>query len=358
MIIRRFLAGQLARGWFIVFLVLTALFGLLALIDEIDNLTERYRFTHALHYVLLTTPQRVLELAPVIAALGTILAFATLTRNSELVVIRGAGFSLRQLLHICAVPTLAMMLALGFAEEFLVADMHQRAETERMVRRSGNLDLLDGQGLWSKSGNRFFNVSNLRAGHIPEQISLYEFGPGNELLRAIDARGAELVGEREWKLIDVQFKEWQDGKVSTRNLPSLELGPFWSAAELPALGQSLAAMPPSALYAYANHLEQSGEDDGQVRMAFWQKAALPFSSAAMVLLSVVIGVGFGTTRSAAFGWRVLAGAVIGVGFYLLTQIFHTGGQLLGLGQSVVVLIPICLVVLAAAVVAQITRGPR
>ena len=67
-----------------------------------------------------------------------------------------------------------------------------RAETERMVRRSGNLDLLDGQGLWSKSGNRFFNVRNLRAGHIPEQISLYEFGPDNELIRAIDARGAEL----------------------------------------------------------------------------------------------------------------------------------------------------------------------
>jgi len=76
------------------------------------------------------------------------------------------------------------------------------------------------------------------------------------------------------------------------------------------------------------------------------------------LLSVVIGVGFGTTRSAAFGWRVLSGAVIGVGFYLLTQIFHTGGQLLGLGQSVVVLIPICLVLLAAVVVARITRGPR
>ena len=77
----------------------------------------------------------------------------------------------------------------------------------------------------------------------------------------------------------------------------------------------------------------------------------------MVLLSVVIGVGFGTTRSSAFGWRVLGGAVIGVGFYLLTQIFHTGGQLLGLGQSVVVLIPICFVVLLATVVAALTlRG--
>jgi lipopolysaccharide export LptBFGC system permease protein LptF len=78
----------------------------------------------------------------------------------------------------------------------------------------------------------------------------------------------------------------------------------------------------------------------------------------MVLLSVVIGVGFGTTRSAAFGWRVLGGAVIGVGFYLLSQIFHTGGQLLGLGQSVAVLIPICIAVAVATLVAAFTRGPR
>ena len=47
-----------------------------------------------------------------------------------------------------------------------------------------------------------------------------------------------------------------------------------------------------------------------------------------------------------------------MGFYLLTQIFHTGGQLLGLDQSVVVLIPICLAVLLAGLVAVVTRGPR
>ena len=92
-------------------------------------------------------------------------------------------------------------------------------------------------------------------------------------------------------------------------------------------------------------------------MAFWEKATLPLSAASMVLLCAVLGVGFGSTRSAAFGWRVLAGAVIGVGFYLLTRILHTAGNLLGLQQAVVVLLPIAMVVALSAFIAARTRGP-
>jgi lipopolysaccharide export system permease protein len=117
-------------------------------------------------------------------------------------------------------------------------------------------------------------------------------------------------------------------------------------------------MAPSALYDYANHLAETGQDDDKVRMAFWQKATLPLAFAAMVLLSTVIGVAFGTTRSAAFGWRVLAGAVVGVGFFLLSQIFQTGAQMIGLGQAVAVLLPIALAVIVATGLAALTRGPR
>lgn len=358
MIIQRFLAGHLARGWLAVFTVLTSLFALLALIDEVDNLNERYTFLDALAYVGLTTPQRVLELSPVAAALGTILAFAGLTCTSELVVIRATGFSMRQLVLLCTPPTLLLALLLGLSSEFLVASMHQRGETQRTVLRSGNFDLLAGHSLWSSRGTRLFNVRNLRIGQIPEGISLYEFNEHSELLTAIDAARAEPMKDRNWKLIDVRRKDWTDGKVSTVVLPELELGPFWSAAELPALGQSLAAMSPSALYEYSSYLEETGQEYQRVRMAFWQKIALPVSAVAMVLLTTVIGLGFGTIRSSAFGFRVLGGAILGVGFYLLTQIFHTGGQLLGLDQSVVVLIPICLAVLLAGLVAVMSRGPR
>ena len=110
-------------------------------------------------------------------------------------------------------------------------------------------------------------------------------------------------------------------------------------------------MPPSALYRYVEHLRATGQDDARVRTAFWQQIALPWSTGSMVLLASVIGIGFGMTRSTAFGWRVLAGAAIGTGFYFLTQIVHTGGQLLGVDQVLVVTLPIALVVTLSVLIA-------
>ena len=358
MILGRYLASHLLRGWLLVFVILSTLFMLLALIDEIDSLSVRYRFVHALVYVLLTTPQRILDLSPVIAALGTLTAFASLSRHSELVVMRTAGLSMRRLLVLCALPTAALVVGIGVASEFAVASLHHRAETQRMVLRSGNLDLLAGRGLWSRSEQRVLNLRELRVGQRPEGIRIYEFNADGSLSRSIEASRGEPLPDRSWRLTEVRTKEWHANSVDTRSPPSLDIGPFWSAAELPTLGQSLAAMPPSALWTYAEHLHDTGQDDSRVRMAFWQKLALPWSAGAMVLLCAVIGIGFGSTRSAAYGLRILAGATIGTGFYLLTQIMHTGGQLLELGQPTVVALPILVVLLAAFGLAARTRRPR
>jgi lipopolysaccharide export system permease protein len=357
-ILGRYLGRELFRGWLTVSAALSAMFALLQLVEEGDNLSDRYRFLDALAYVALSTPQRVLELAPVIAALGTLMAFATLSRNSELVVIRTAGISTRGLLRMALAPTVLLVLTLAMASEFMVAPMQHRAETQRTVLRSGNLDLLAGKGLWSRTGRQFLNVRELPAGQSPEGISLYEFDESGRLLRAIEAERAELMPDRRWRLVNARIKDWSGNTRRNESSASLDLGPFWSATELPALGQSTAAMSPRALYRYAEHLRLTGQDDRDVRMAFWEKATLPLSAASMVLLCAVLGIGFGSTRSTAFGWRVLAGAVIGTGFYLLTRILHTAGNILGLQQALVVLLPIALVVALSALIAARTRGPR
>jgi LPS export ABC transporter permease LptG len=271
---------------------------------------------------------------------------------------RGAGLSLRRLLAMCLPPTLALMLLIGLSGEFVVPALHHRAETERTVLRSGNIDLLEGHGLWSRFEDRFVNVRELRVGHAPEGVSVYEFGPGGELLRSIEAARVEPLRDRRWRLFEPRIKNWGARPVSTTRQAQIDLGPFWSAAELPVLGQSLAAMPPSALLEYAGHLRATGQDDTRVRTAFWQAVALPWSAGSMVLLAAVIGVGFGSTRSAAFGWRILTGAAIGTGFYLITQILNTGGQLLGLDQAIVVAVPVLLAVALAALLAAHGARPR
>lgn len=358
MIARRYFSGELLRGWLLVAAILISLFALLSLIEESDNLSERYQFAHALAYVALTTPQRVLNLSPVIAALGTLIAFARMARGSEIVILRAAGFSRAGLLRLCAPAAVLLLCALAISEQYYVADMHQAGETRRQVLRSGNVDLLAGRGLWSNSGKRFFNVRNLRVGQIPEGISYYEFDDSGDLKVAIDAVRAQPMKDRNWKLIDVRYKEWRDGRVSTKTLTELELGPFWSAEELPVIGHSLDSMSPGALYQYATYLRTSGQPFDDVLMAFWQKIALPISAFTMVLLAAIIGTSLGSARSARFGAHLLAGAATGVGFYLLTQIINTGGRLLGLDASVIAFIPIALALLLCAVLAFALGRPR
>ena len=343
LIIARFIAGELARGWGIVIVVLSALFGLLALLDEVDSITARYTFVDALRYVIYTTPQRILELSPVIAALGTVVAFAQLSRNSELVIIRTAGISVNDVLRLCAFPTVVLMLTIGVAGEWVVADLHQQAETRKAVLRSGNLNLLKEGGLWASADKRYFNVGNLKLGRIPQAISVFEFDEDGALSRVIMADEAELVGKRRWRLLNATVKKWQAGKVSTQLTPSLELDEFWSENELPTLGRSLAAMAPSTLYEYAAYLEATGQPPAGVSLALWQRLSAPFAATAMVLLSAVLGLRFGSTRNAEFGLRVFAATVIAVGFYLMSQIVHTSGQLLGLSAAMTVCIPLAVI---------------
>ena len=356
MILARYLGRELLRAWLVVAAILAAMFALLQLVEEGDNLSERYRFLDSLVYVAMTTPLRLLELAPVIAALGTVMAFAALSRNSELVVMRAAGISLRGLLRMTLLPTLGFAVALALASEFVVAPLQHHAETQRTVLRSGNLDLLAGKGLWSRTGQQFLNVRELPAGQSPEGISLYEFDESGKLLRAIEAERAELMSDRRWRLVNARIKDWGGNTRRTESAASLDLGPFWSATELPALGQSLAAMSPHALYRYAEHLRLTGQDDRDVRMAFWDKASLPLSTASLVLLCAVMGVNFGSARNTSFGWRVLAGAMTGVGLYFLSRMLHTAGNLLGLDQIAVVSLPIAVMLALSAGIATRLRA--
>ena len=106
----RYIAWRLLQGWILVWLVMSAIFGLLTFIEELDRVTEHYQTLDALHFVLYTLPQRSMELAPVIILLGSMLALAGLNKNSEIIAIRAAGVSLLRFFRSVAIPAIALVL--------------------------------------------------------------------------------------------------------------------------------------------------------------------------------------------------------------------------------------------------------
>lgn len=344
----RFIALSLIKGWLTVGVVLAAIFGLITFVGEMERVQASYLVSDAFRYVSLTMPQLLLELSPVIALLGTLFALATMAKNNELTIMWSAGVSVRRFLGSVAIPTVVFMAFILAASEYLAAPMYQRAEAERTILRSGNANLIKGNGLWSNNGMRFTNVRSFRLGHIPEGIDIYQFNDQRQLISSVRASYAEIQDDRKWMLFDVRYKELIDGQFQTSHLDQLERGPLWSEKELPGLSLESAGMSLTDIYAYAKHLQSTGQQYYRYELAFWKMALLPLTLGAMILLATPIGTGLGTQRTHSFEIRIALGAIIGILFYLGSPIIHTTGALLKLSTPIIAAIPLCILLAISA----------
>jgi lipopolysaccharide export system permease protein len=346
-ILQRYLAGKVIRGWFMVFLVLAAVFGLLDFIQELERVNADYDAIAVVKYTLLTLPQRILGLAPVIALLGTIIALASMDKANELTVIRCAGMPLRRFLGAIAVPTLALMALLWLSIEFIAAPLHQQGEELRYTLRNLNSEVIPDGGVWSKSGKRYIHLGKMRQGYVPGDIDLYEFGDNGELLRTLHASKAIVSPDRRWTFEDVRKKELVDGKLHTTREPELEIADLWSLQELPSLTLTYESMSLTVLHRYSRYLRSNGRSYQQYLSAFWQKLIMPLTVAAMVLLATPVSVSLGSGRNTSFGIKMGIGAVVGILFYLGAQIVFALGLLLHLSIPMVSLVPTVIVALCA-----------
>lgn len=354
-ILRRYIARQLVFGWVMVLVVLTAIFTLLLLIDEMDRVTERYTIVHALSYLLGSLPQRALDLTPVSALLGTLITLGNMARYSELVVMRSAGIAQTTLLKFLLVPVSCLVLLLYFVTEYVAAPLYLQAEMERQVTRTGKLDLLASSGLWANSGNRFIFVRKLHLGYVPQGVEVFHFDDNGELITAIRGREARVSASRKWTLRDVVQKQRDHESLRTTRSGELDIGAFWSENELPVLALSPTGMSPARLFEYVEHLEDTDQPNNRLNLVLWQKLTLPLNAAAMVFLAAPIGAGLGNLRSGSFGLQLALGAVLGVSFYMVSQVIYNAGLILGAPAPLVACVPLFLLICLTALLVHIRR---
>lgn len=347
MILNRYITFSLIKGWLLVLLVIGSVFGLIAFIAELERTRFDYDAAAVANYTLLTLPQQLVSLAPVIALLGSIVALAGLDRHNELTVMSCAGISRGKLLTIVALPTAALMLLLWACQEFGTPQLHQVAEKQRhYLRFRGDIRIPDG-GVWSRGENRYTHMGIMTPEGEPGDIEIYEFNDAGELTRALQAVSADVLGKRRWLLKNVREKRLVDGVFLTSRHEELEVGQMWARDELPSLTLTADSMPLSVLYNYSKYLRDNGQPWRYHFGAFWQKLAMPLTVGAMILLATAITASLGSRRNRNFGVNMGIGALVGILFYLGAQIVFAMGKLLGIPVSVVAFIPTT-VVLAVA----------
>ena len=342
----RYVGLSVARSYVLVLMILLTLFSVLALIEELEDLGKgRYRLGDIVAFVALTMPRRALDLSPVAALLGSVVALGGLASAGELVAMQAAGISTRRVGWSVLKPGLLFMAGTLLAGEFVAPPLDQAAYVRRVRAMSALPAMLSEQGFWARDARRFLRVRHVTAADVLGGVEVFEFDDEGRLRVFLHARRADLVDTRRWLLTDVLEKQFAPEGVTTRRLPALAWESFLGREQVDLLVLPAPSLSLSDLYRYVGVLRTGGQDPARYELALWQKVSMPLATGAMVLLAIPFV--FGLLRVASAGQRMMAGTLAGIAFHLSNQIVARVGLLLNLSPGVIALAPVAAVLGAA-----------
>lgn len=313
----RYLGITVANNILLVLFILIGLFSFFTFIEEVDDLgTGSYGAWQAAQYVFLHVPRRIYELFPIAALLGSLLGLGILANTNELTVIRASGFSIYRIIGAVMKIGAILLIAAIFLGEEIAPRAEQEAKRIRSVAKGEHIALQTPHGFWGREGHNFINIRAVYIGGRLGEISFYQFDENHRLKNALYAQQAHHQGEQ-WVLENVIETEVQPTQLKTRKVDKV----VWQSPLSPDLIGILILKPDRLstleLYNYTSYLRKNSQRSIQYELAFWQRVLYPLVTVVMVFLAVPFV--FGSLRTVPVGQRILVGALLGIGFYILNQ---------------------------------------
>jgi lipopolysaccharide export system permease protein len=354
-ILDRYIGVHIIQGFLLVMLVLLPLFTVLDLVQQLDDIgTGTYQLVNALVYEALLLPRYMVDLLPFTALLGSCIALGTLAHGSEIIAMRAAGVSIYTI-SLATMKTGALIMILSvILQEFVVPPLQQHAVRQQSVAMSGTSVLSKEHGFWIHEGSRFVNVREIMHGRIPSDIDIYQFDERGRLLMYLHADMADISNPKQWLFRNVTQKKLEEGRLLTKQESDIQWESYLTSRQIRVLELPVESLSPSELYRYIQYLGISGQKTNQSELVFWQKVTLPFTTAAMVLLSLPFV--FGPLRSASSGKRIILAAIAGIVFQIINQILANLGLLADLNPVMTATLPTAVVLLIAFVYLRSVRA--
>ena len=337
-IFHRHIGASLVRGYVPVFLILLSVFSLIVLVDEIDEVGKGdYTFIKATEYLTLTTPSRIVFLAPFVALLGSILALGGLANGRELIAMQASGISPFQIAAMVMKYGLVFILGVVAMEQFVTPPLDQQAFFARSLALSESGAYQSKKGFWFKDGRQYVRIQKVLYGKIPQGIDIFEFGEDGQLSRYVHAQEANVDDPQTWVLRQVQQKMIHGHTFSKSYAEEMDWTSPLRQQEMRVLTLPTSALSTADLYHYVKILDRKGQNSVRYELAFWEKVFRPLNTGLMILVSIPFV--FGPLRTATTGKRILMGSMTGLGYYLAIQVLEQVGGLLGLSPVMTVMVP-------------------
>lgn len=328
-IARKFL-GSVGR----VFLAFLAILLLIDMIEELRRFSDAgIGLAGAAHLALLSVPETMYRILPLIIVMGAIANFLGLARSSELVVVRAAGRSGLRFLMTPLLVSVALGLVAVALFNPLVAATSKAYEDMRSELTQGGRSVLSvaDTGLWLRQGSGEGQTviqaarSNLDGTEL-FGVTFLGFDQAGQPTRRFEAETAKLVSGA-WQLTGT--KTWDLTAANPEQTALREAGPVALPSDLTPERIRDSFGTPSAiafwnLPGYIADLERAGFSAQAYKLWYQMELALPMLMAAMVL--VAAGFTMRHVRFGGTGKMVLYALLAGFGFFFLRNFAQALGD--------------------------------
>lgn len=326
-LLTRYLRREIYVSIAMVFAMLTMLFALLDLINELNSMGRGdYKLGYVLLFVTLTIPGHIYELFPVAVLIGTIFAMVQMAANSELTVYRSSGVSLKQMI-IAQLKIGAPLVVLCFlCGEFVAPPSERLAQQTKL--RAQNLQISAKEfrsGVWVKDERSFVNVKGMLPDTSLMGVNIYEYDDNYHLRSIISAEHASYLDGQRWKLEGVRQTSFDKLTATTDNKPNTE----WHSTLNPDILSVLLVVPEQMsawhLRQYTEHLRDNHQKTARYEIAMWNKLVYPFAVLVMMLLALPFSAY--QRRSGGISGKIFMGIILGLSFHFIGRLFANVGAL-------------------------------
>ena len=336
-ILSSYLMRTILSSTLLVLMVLLALATLFAFIGELDNKMGDYGIPQALLFSILRLPQLSFEMLPMATLIGALLGLGGLASNSELVVMRSAGLSVGKLAGMVAMTGIVLMVITVLFGEYIGPPLDYFARTMRDEARFQHDERNSGHAAWVKDGTVILHLERVNSEFEFGGIYLFRFNEDNSLRSIARAENSGIDDSDKWILENFRETRFQDDGVQVVE-SSLAVESFDVSGDL--LGITLVkpvSLSAKGLLSYIRYLKKNNLSSGQYETELWSRVS---TTATVVIMPVLaLAFVFGSLRVAGSGGRLMIGVLIGLGYYLASEMIASSGQVYDLNPALVTWLP-------------------
>lgn len=325
LLIDRYITKTVLSAILLIVCMLTGLQIFILFVNELGDIGKGdYGVFQALVFVLMTMPYQVYLFLPMASLLGCLIGLGIMGSANELVVMRASCMSIEKVISVVLRVAVFLILIVTFLGEMLFPKLILRATENKYQAVNAGQSLRTDRGVWLRSQNDFINIGRVINNKSIADVTQFHFDSKHHLVfirqidRAAYAKSVWLAtGIVETRIYPDSTKVFRKNNID------------WSVEIVPSILNFSSAEPdemtfPELWLFIKNHKDKYLRVENY-QLALWQRLVQPFTTVVMMILAVPFI--FGPLRSSTMGAKLLLGATIGFGFYIMNRFFGSLSQI-------------------------------